>query len=93
MMGQVVAFPGYSVPTPKGEPITSVVEILKEYLEKAEAGQIQGVGIAVILGDGTVGAESLETDFSSASGFSWALYAAIGRLHNRINGHTFERIV
>jgi hypothetical protein len=83
----VVAFPGYSVPTPAGEPVQSVVEILREYLEKAEAGQVVGVGIAIVMRDGTKASEWIDSDFSAGASYAWSLNAAVGRLTRRLEKH------
>lgn len=80
----VVAMPGYSVPTPYGEPVDSVVEIMREYLARAEAGEIRAVAIATVASDGGKD-ESIFTDFAAAAGHSWALFAALGRLSRRFN--------
>lgn len=85
-MGDVVALPGYSIPTPKSEPVKSVVEALKEYLSKAEAGQIRAIGLAIVFHDG-FSEKSIETDFTADAGCAWLLDTAIGRLKRRFEDH------
>ena len=52
MSENVVALPGFAVPTPKGEPVQGVVDLLTEMLELAQAGQLRAVGVAYVIDDG-----------------------------------------
>lgn len=72
---KVVALPGYSVPTAPGEPVKSIVDIMRDYLAKAESGELRGVFIASVIDNGKIASG----DFSAAAGQSWNLYAAVGR--------------
>lgn len=81
---KVVALPGFSVPTGRGEPVKSVVDILRRFLEQAEAGQIQAVAIAGVLVTDPVSSPSTETDFS-APRHSYVLDASIGRMTRRFH--------
>lgn len=76
--------PGYSVPTPKGEPVASIVEMMREYLAKAESGELVAVSIAAVCAFNGAD-ERIESDFSAAAGFSWPLYAAVGQMNRRLN--------
>lgn len=73
----VFALPGYSIPTPAGEPVASVVSILEDHLAKARSGEIRAVVIACVCGEGPN--ERIENESAAAAGKSWALYAALGR--------------
>lgn len=73
---KVVALPGFSVPTERGDPVKVVVDIMREYLAKAESGELRGVMIAAVLDQGT---DSIDGDFAAAAGYAWALSVAIGR--------------
>jgi hypothetical protein len=82
MSEKVVALPGFSVPTPKGQPVASVVDILKEFLALAEAGQLTAIAVAAVMEDGT-SSPIIHSDFSAAAGRAWPLYAGLGRLNRR----------
>lgn len=78
---KVVALSGYSVPTPNGEPVKSVVDILREFAAKAESGELRAVFIAAVEQDG----KQVTGDFAAAAGHSWDLYAAVGRAKRRFD--------
>lgn len=80
---KVVALPGYSVPTAPDEPVKSVVEILREYVAKAESGELRAVFIAAVEQNG----RQVTGDFAAAAGHSWDLYAAIGRQTRRFHAY------
>jgi hypothetical protein len=84
MSDNVVALPGYSVPTPSGEPVAPVVEILREYLAMAESGELRAVALACVCAASEAD-ERIVSDFAIGAGTSWALEAAIGRMRR-----TFE---
>lgn len=79
---KVVALPGYSVPTQRGVPVPAIVEIMREYLAKAESGELVGVSIAAVCAFNGAD-ERVESDFAIAAGFSWTLSAAIARASRR----------
>jgi hypothetical protein len=81
-MSKVVALPGYSVPTPHGEPVANIVAIFEEYLEQAKAGIVVGAAVAVVMKRDLSG-ESIESDFCASAGQAWHLDAAIGRMVRR----------
>jgi hypothetical protein len=81
----VVAMPGYMAPTPKGEPVPGVVEILRDALACAERGEYVAVAVAAVVDDGQKTA-LLFSDFTGRPGASSDLYSAIGRMKRR-----FER--
>lgn len=78
----VIAMPGYSVPTPYGTPVTSVVEIMREYLAKAESGELRAIALACVC----AASESdvrVDDDFAAGGGHSWALAVSIGKMSRR----------
>jgi len=78
----VVALPGYSVPTPKGEPVQGVIDILKEMVEQAECGRLRAIGICTVLDDGAPGT-TISNQFCG-DGHSWDLEVSARRLLDRI---------
>ena len=80
--GKVVALPGFSLPSPVGEPVPAVVEILREFLAWAECGDLRAIAIAGIRH--SVGNTPMaETNWCAVAGSSWDLYAALGRLNRK----------
>ncbi len=80
---KVVALPGYSIPTPHGQPVKSVVEILREYLAKAESGSLRAVLVAGVEQCGVTDSETINGDFAAAAGLGWSLGAAAGNVLRR----------
>lgn len=78
----VVAMPGYAIPTPKGEPVPRVVEILRDALACAERGEYVAVALAAVVDDGQQ-TPLLFSDFTGRAGASSDLYSAIGRMKRR----------
>lgn len=79
--GKVVALRGNSVPTPVGEPVRDVVEMLREYLDKAEAGQLRAVMVAGVMVTDSA-SPMIDSDFTAPT-HAWDLYAGLGRLTRR----------
>lgn len=76
---KVVALPGYSVPVPQGQPVANVVAILQEFLDKANAGLVVAVAVAVVLKPDTSG-EMIQNDFTASCGQSWNLESSINSM-------------
>lgn len=76
---KVVALPGYSVPVHQGRPVANVVAILEEYLDKAKAGLVVAVAVAVVMKPDTSG-ELIQNDFCASAGQAWNLNASIGTM-------------
>jgi len=85
---KVVALPGFAVPTPIGEPVKAVVDIMRDYLDRAESGQLRAVALAGVMVTDTA-SPNIETDFAAPQ-HAWALNAAIGRLTLRFHQSIYE---
>jgi hypothetical protein len=77
----VVALPGYSVPTPYGEPVAAVIETLRDSLVRAESGEIRAVSVSCVVANPT---ETIDGDFAAAASTTWALNAAHQRVGRKI---------
>ena len=84
----VVALPGYSIPTPKDEPVANVVEIMREYLAMAESGELRAVAVAGVCCQKEN--ERIESDFAAQSGTSWALAASIVSMHRKFDRYCYD---
>ena len=80
----VIAMPGYSIPTAKGVPVKSVVDILSGYLKMAKAGHVRGVAIACVV-QTAPDQVIINNDFAAEAGKAWDLYAGLGRLNRRFD--------
>ena len=76
---KVVALPGFSIPTPQGEPVQSIVDMLEDYLQKAKAGVVVGAALAVVLKPDAAG-EIIDSDFCASANQAWNLNASIGAM-------------
>ena len=79
---RVVALPGFVVPTPYGEPVQSVVDLLRKFLLMAESGEMRAVSVAYVLMHPNA---TIDGEFVGDSGCTWALSAAHARVGRRIN--------
>lgn len=79
---KVVAFTGCDLPTPKGEAVEGLVEMLETYLTNAKSGILVGVAIAGVLDDGTL-AGLASTGFKAGIGHASGLESSLNRLNRR----------
>jgi len=82
MADNVEPFPGCQVPSPYGEPVEAICAMLRDYLRRAEAGEIRAIAIASVIQDGT-DATLVLNDFHATAGMGFDLYAALGRLSRK----------
>jgi hypothetical protein len=79
----VVAMPGYAIPTPQGKPVPEMVAMLQELLGLAEAGQLHAVAVSYVIDDNTsVGVNAFDYKWE-ANKFPF-LYNAICRMKRDI---------
>lgn len=86
MSENVIALPGFSIPTPKGEPVGEVVEILEELLALAQAGQLVGLTASYVLDDGTE-CMCIDHRLACRQNSSFALSASLRRLNHYFDEH------
>ena len=71
----VVALPGYTIPTPRGEPCEAIVDALEQALGQAKAGAIVGLGLALVIDDGSDLAQTHAQVFWVAPHFRTTFFA------------------
>lgn len=84
MADNVAPFPGCQVPAPYGEPVEAICETLRDFLRRAESGEIRAIAIASVIQDGT-DATLVFNNFHATAGMGFDLYAALGRLNRKYN--------
>lgn len=77
----VVALPGYAVPTAMGEADPLIVSITEELLREAKTGRLVGLAVAKICMDGN---ETMEWDMGYTQGHGWDLCTATSMLQRQV---------
>lgn len=86
----VIAMPGYLIPTALGEPVPDVIELLEKTLEEAKAGIVTAVFLALIRHTDAVSAPILDGGFAHRASESSDLWLAITRFERKFLSYLFD---